>query len=293
MRVALHDADKMDFPNLALMKISAFHKACGDVVEWYQPGGVFDAVYSSKVFTFTPEDPTLPPWTIKGGTGYDIHTVLPAHIDGCYPDYSLYECEHGLGFLTRGCIRSCPWCFVPLKEGAIRAESDIENIVGHGLNSAVLMDNNVLAHEHGIRQIEKIARLGIKVDFNQGLDARLIDDAMARLLRKVKWLRPLRLACDSVGMIEPVRKAIETLRWHNVVPRAYFCYVLIDDVDDALQRLRFLKGMNVDPFAQPFMPMEGGEPTRAQRRLARWVNLRQAYKAMTWEEYRDMQGDRI
>lgn len=293
MRVALHDADKTDFPNLALMKISAFHKACEDLVEWFTPGVGYDRVYSSKVFTFTPEDPALPTDAVRGGTGYDISTTLPEHIEAAFPDYSLYGLDYSVGFLTRGCPRSCSWCFVPEKEGDIRPAFDIEDILQPGHGSAVLMDNNVLAHDHGIRQIEKIARLGARVDFNQGLDARLIDDATARLLSRVKWLEPLRLACDSAAGIEPVRKAVELLRWHNVTPRRYFCYLLIKDLPDALERIRFLKGIDVDPFGQPFIPLDGAPPAREQRRLARWVNTRQFYKSMTWEAYQAMQGDRI
>lgn len=293
MRIALHDSDKMDFPNYALMKISAWHKLCGDTVEWFVPGERYDTVYSSKVFTFTPEDPTLPPDTIRGGTGYDMRSALPDYIDACFPDYTLYGLNYSVGFLTRGCNRRCPHCFVPEKEGDVRPYRRIADIILPGHSSAVLMDNNVLAHPHGIEQIEEIARLGIKVDFNQGLDARLIDDTMARRLSRVKWLTPLRLACDHSSQIEIVRRAIESLRWHNVTPRQYFCYVLVDDIPDAIQRIRFLKGMACDAFAQPFIPPDGTPPTRDQRRLARWVNLKQLYRGMTWEDYRESRGDLI
>jgi len=291
VRVALHDADKTDFPNLALMKISSFHKVCGDSVEWYQPGSEYDRVYSSKVFTSTPTDDTLPADTIKGGTGYDITAVLPDYIEACFPDYSLYNLSHSMGFLTRGCPRKCPWCFVPAKEGEIRAASTIQQIMHPSHSAAVLMDNNVLAHQHGIHQIEEIARLGIKVDFNQGLDARLIDAPMARLLSKVKWLSPVRLACDDSSQIETVRRAVETMRWHNVSPRNYWCYVLVKDVADAVQRVRFLKGISVEPFCQPYLDMDGTPPTRDQRRLARWVNNRQLYKTRTWGEYQVERGE--
>lgn len=127
MFVALHDADKTNFPNLALMKLSAWHKAAGDEVKWFDamfwPG---DKVYSSKVFTFTPEDPYLPDHTEKGGTGYGITTTLPEEIEHHCPDYDLYGMGYSLGFLTRGCPRKCKWCFVPEKEGDIYAHSDIE-----------------------------------------------------------------------------------------------------------------------------------------------------------------------
>jgi len=115
-------------------------------------------------------------------------------------------------------------------------------------HAAVIADK-VRASEHGIRQIEKIAALKLRADFNQGLDARYIDDVTARLLAKVKWLKPIRLACDSQAMIPHIRRAVELLRWHNATPRKYSVYVLVQDVKDALDRVHFLKGLNVEPFA--------------------------------------------
>ena len=120
MRIALHDSDYNGFPNYALMKLSAWHKAQGDHVEWWIPMVTYDKVYSSKIFTFSPEDPNLPEGTIKCGTGYGNLEKLPQEIDDMMPDYSLYpRVEHSIGFITRGCIRKCPWCIVPKKEGMI------------------------------------------------------------------------------------------------------------------------------------------------------------------------------
>jgi hypothetical protein len=284
IKVVLHDAENNDYPNLALMKLSAWHKAQGDKVEKFNP--LFwagDRVYSSKVFTFTPEDPYLPLDAIKGGTGYGLTNKLTDEIEHCCPDYSLYDVGYSMGFLTRGCPRKCDWCFVPEKEGDVAAHADIEEFARH--KEVVLMDNNVLAHDHGIDQLEKIAKLGLKVDFNQGLDARLIDDGIARRLSKIKWLNPVRLACDNKGQMESVRRAVELLRWHNVTPRRYFCYVLVKDVDDAIERVKFLKGMDVDPFAQPYLDKQGSLPTERQRKFARWVNHKAEFKSRTWEEY--------
>lgn len=287
MLIHLHDADKGKFPNLALMKLSAHHKALGDTVSFHSPLLWADKVYSSKVFTWTPEDGQLFGDDVEmGGTGYGSMTDLPEAVEHIMPDYGLYGCQQSYGFLTRGCIRSCPWCVVPKKEGAIRAHADIEEFAAH--RDVVLMDNNVLAHAHGIEQIEKIARLGLKIDFNQGLDARLIDDAMARRLAKVSWLHPLRIACDSAGQMESIQKAVTLLRWHNCTPRRYFVYVLVKEIDDALERVRFLKGLDLDPFAQPFRDFtSGAEPTGEQKAFARWVNMKATYKTTTWEDYQD------
>ena len=284
MKIALHDPDNNGYPNLALMKLSAWHKQQGDTVEWFNPIFRYDKVYSSKIFTWTPKDPYLPINTDCGGTGYDITKTLPQAIEHICPDYSLYDCHKSYGFLTRGCIRSCHWCFVPRKEGKIRKHADIEEFARH--KEVVLMDNNVLAHRHGIKQIEKIAKMGISVDFNQGLDARLIDNSIAKLLGKLKWKPSIRLACDTVKMIEPVRKAVELLRWHNVTPSQYFCYVLVQEIDDALERVKFLKGIYVYPFCQPYRDKAGTEPTREQKAFARWCNHRAIFRSTTWEDYK-------
>lgn len=283
MRIGLHD-DKTGFPNLALMKLSAWHKAAGDDVDFYAPLLTFDRVYSSKVFTFTPDDPYLPPDTVRGGTGYGMYDPMPDEIEHACPDYSLYGQNYSMGFLTRGCPRRCTWCVVPGKEGDIHPHADVEEFLRH--KDVVLLDNNVLAHPHGIQQIEKMAALGVRVDFNQGLDARLIDDGVARLLGRLNWLHPLRLACDHAGMMPAIGRAVQLLRWHNVTPRRYFCYCLVQDVPDAVERVRYLKGLDVDPFAQPYIDPEGKEPNHEQKAFARWVNHKAEFKSRTWDEYR-------
>lgn len=289
MRVGLHDHENKKYPNLALMKLSAFHKSQGDTVEWFENFGQYDKVYSAKVFTWTRPDPYLPSDAICGGTGFDLSVNLPDVVDSICPDYSLYDCAKSYGFLTRGCPRSCPWCFVPKKEGSIRANADIEDFARH--KEVVLMDNNVLAHEHGLKQLEKIAELGLKVDFNQGLDARLIDNSVAKLLANLKWLHPVRLACDSIGQMDSILKAVTLLRYNNCTPRRYFCYVLVKDIDDALERVKFLKGINVDPFCQPYRDPQGTESTQEQRWFARWVNHKAVYNSTTWEEYLSRKND--
>jgi len=286
--VGLIDCDVTGFPNLALMKLSTYHKKRGDIVTWYMEelSGIYDKIYASKVFTWT--DPVIPDGAAIGGTGFLSSATLPDEIEHECPDYSLYPCDKSYGFLTRGCIRSCPECFVPEKEGKIRAHADIDEFCRH--NHTVLMDNNVLAHPHGIKQIEKMIKMKISVDFNQGLDARLIDNSMAKLLAKLKWKPSIRLACDSMAMIEPVRKAVELLRWHNATPSQYFCYVLVKGVEDALERVRFLKGIYVYPFCQPYRDKKNTAPTPEQRHFARWVNARQAFRSCTWEDYRYNEG---
>lgn len=290
MRVGLHDADNTRFPNLALMKISAAYKAQGHAVQMYSAGNAYDKVVSSKVFTYTPEE-ELPADTVKGGSGYALHKTLPDSIEHICPDYALYGLEYSLGFLTRGCIRKCPHCMVPEREGGIRPHADIEEFCRH--REVVLMDNNILACDHGLDQIDKMARIGVKVDFNQGLDARLIDELTVRRLAKLKWRHPARLACDSYEQMGALQKAVTLMRWFNVTPTVYFCYVLVKDVADALERLKFLKGLKVDPFCQPYRDAAGTPPTLEQRQLSRWANTKQLFKSMSFEDYKEWRGDRV
>ena len=120
MKIGLIDVDgKM--PNLALMKLSAWHKERGDDVDLTMPvlAAGYDKVYMSKVFTWS-DMPCLPDNAEVGGTGCDLHKTLPDEIEHLCPDYLLYKMDYSMGFLTRGCIRKCEFCFVPEKEGNIR-----------------------------------------------------------------------------------------------------------------------------------------------------------------------------
>lgn len=287
MKIGLHDSDNTSFPNLALMKLSAWHKAQGDDVKLYDPlfASCFDKVYSSKVFTFTPESLELVGNVEKGGTGYKSPSMLPEDVEHICPDYSLYNLDYSIGFLTRGCPNKCAWCIVPRKEGELKAHADVDEFLRH--DKVILMDNNVLASDYGISQVEKLSRLQVKVDFNQGLDARMIDDSVARLLAKVRWLHAIRLACDQPGQMPAIQKAVALLRWHNAKPQRYFVYCLVKDIDEALERVKFLKGLYLEPFAQPFIDYDSGcLPTREQREFARWVNHTAVFNSVAWEAYK-------
>ncbi len=218
MNIGLYNIDSK-YPNYALMKLSTWHKEQGDSVNWYSPieAPLFDKVYASSIFTWTQKE-YIRDNMICGGTGFDIKSALPQEIDNCDPDYSLYpDFKKAIGFLTRGCIRKCPECFVPEKEGNIRPYRDIKQIA-MDRDKVILLDNNVLACAHGLKQIEKITEMPIKVDFNQGLDARLITPQIARLLSKVKWARFIRMACDNENMVDAVVKAIEQLIVYGIKP---------------------------------------------------------------------------
>jgi hypothetical protein len=294
MKTGLIAADGHNFPNLALMKIAAFHKQQGDTVEWVNYLERYDKVYISKIFTFTPDIHTCIQANEieRGGTGYDTGKKLPPEIDSLEPDYSIYpvckwyDGKTAYGFLTRGCIRKCPWCIVPQKEGTITPYRDIETVL-QGMKAAILMDNNVLASNHGLHQIERIIDLKCKVDFNQGLDARLVTDDIARMLSCVKWLNYIRFSCDTMNMIEPLMKAVERLNKYGVKNWRIFVYVLVNDVSDADRRCSILKKAGITPFAQPYRDFTGkNSPTVEQVRFANYVNCHQIFKQIEFKDYK-------
>jgi hypothetical protein len=291
LNIGLVDIDGHNFPNLALMKISAYHKSVGDKVNWVDIGN-YDRTYMSKVFTFTPKySQGLINYgeIVKGGTGFNMTNTLPPEIDKQCPDYSIYpKYTAAYGFLTRGCHNKCSWCVVPSKEGNIHAYADIEDFLCDR-KEAILMDNNVLAHEHGLQQIEKIVRLKIKVDFNQGLDARIIakDKSIAALLSKVKWIRYLRMACDTKSQIPYIEQALLNLNEYGFKNYRVFVYVLVKEIPDALERIEFLKEKGCSPFAQPYRDfMLNTEPTKEQKRVARWVNHKAVFNTVDFKNYK-------
>lgn len=290
MRIGLHDGDgQTGFPNLALMKLSAWHKAQGDTVEWWIPMETFDKVYSSKVFTFTPENQYLPANTIKGGTGYGVMDELPPEVDDMFPDYSIYpKCDHAIGFLTRGCIRKCPWCIVPKKEGTIRPYLTWQEIKRPDSRDIVFMDNNVLACDWGLQQIADMGGKNVRVDFNQGLDARLITDDVAKMLARLKWIDFIRMSADTDAMLDVVLGAIDRLGKYGVKPYKVFVYVLVQDIESAERRAVALRDIGANPFAQPYRDFTtNAEPPKEQRDLARWVNHKAIFKTVkTFKEYK-------
>lgn len=242
----------------------------------------YDRVYSSKVFTFTPECLYLPPDTIKGGTGYGLYNELPPEIDNMFPDYSIYpKCDYAIGFLTRGCIRHCPWCVVPKKEGKIRPYRTWEEIKRPDSKKILFMDNNVLACPHGVEQMRDMIGKDVRIDFNQGLDARLITDDIAQILAGLKWIRFIRMSCDTSAMLPVVVEAIDRLSKYGVKPYRIFVYLLVQDVEEAESRAIALREKGVDLFAQPYRDFQAGtEPTQEQKRFARWVNVKSCFKAV-------------
>ena len=131
------------------------------------------------------------------------------------------------------------------------------------------------------------------MDFNQGLDARLVTPDTAALLAKLKWIRNVRLSCDTSAMVPVIHQATAYLREAGVAPSRFWSYVLVRDVADAHQRVLALESMGIDVFAQPYRDYDGGEPTEEQKAFARWVNVKSVHYSCTWENYADVHHKKL
>jgi hypothetical protein len=191
VKVGLYDVDSK-IPNLALMKLAAFHRAHGDEVELYQPlmRPTYDKVYASKIFAFS-KATYLTDDMVKGGTGFAgaaAGAELPDEIEDMQPDYSLYDYPHSIGFTQRGCRFRCKFCVVPKKEGRPRGQHTIPEIwTNRDSRFLVLLDNDFFGGPEWDKRIEEILELDLLVSFSQGLNIRIITDEQAAALAKVKF----------------------------------------------------------------------------------------------------------
>jgi len=299
MNVALLAVDS-NYPNLALMKVSAWHKSQGDTVEWYNPFDTYDRLYMAKVFSFTPDYgfviANVRGEVVRGGTGYDIRSSLPGDMDRLQPDYSLYpavDSRTSYGFLTRGCPNRCRWCVVPQKEGGIRPYMDVDDITLHGERPyAVLMDNNVLACDYGLSQLEKIAERGYHVDFNQGLDARLVTLDVARLLARVKWIKRIRFGCDTTAQIVECERAIQLVRQAGYKGE-FFLYCILIDFAESYHRLNYWRKYKyVLPHAQPYRDLNNPHQRipQWQKDMAHWADRKELYRSCDFKDFSPRKG---
>lgn len=297
-RIAIHDADaehlhrKNKFPNYALMKISAYHKACGDAVEWFAPieAPLYDIVYSSKIFDFTPENEYLPPNTVKGGTGYGLYEDLPEEIDKMFPDYSIYpECDYAIGFLTRGCPNRCANCYVPRKEGNIHPYRTWQQLVRQDTNKLVLMDNNILACEHGIDQLSQLTQTDYRIDINQAMSVFTVTPDTADILAKLKWQKYIRFSVDRKPQIEGIYEAARLLNERGVPNSKLFVYILLTkDIEDNLERIYAMRKLgNVTIYGMPYKDMRIGEmPERWQNVMAQKYIYSGQWRKFDWNEWK-------
>ncbi len=308
MEIGLIDVDGHNYPNLPLMKISAWHKAQGDDVEWYQPmwGGHKDRVYMSKVFSFTPDYAYFidADEVAKGGSGYAISlengkevyhkerdSDLPDEVEHTYPDYSLYPKltdDTAYGFLTRGCPRGCGFCHVEAKEGRrSRKVADLDEF-WKGQKKIVLCDPNILACKDHRQLLQQLSDSKATVEFNQGLDIRMVTDENLDLLRQIK-LTQIHFAFDrwqDRDIIEPKLRAFKEATGYDRSKGKVMVYILVNydtTIEQDMYRIQLCRELNFAPYPMIY-DKERCDPI--YKRIQRWCNNFIFWQTPTFEDYK-------
>lgn len=312
MKIGLIDVDGHHFPNLALMRISAYHKAQGDDVEWWWTDFIhYDRVYMSKIFSaeYSPDvpEPLNADEVIKGGTGYAIdlqngrevfhreqHADLPAEIEKCFPDYSIYpEFHFAVSMTSRGCPRGCAFCHVGAKEGRCSVKVADVSDFWNGQKEIKVLDPNITACREKRDLMRQYLETGAEIDFTQGVDIRMVDDHDISDLNAMR-IKQVHFAWDNASedISEYFRYYAANAR-HK--PHGYYgsVYVLTNfnsSIEQDLHRIYALRELEYDPYVmiynKPNAPNE-------IRRLQRWCNNKRIFKSTKrFEEYKEKRGSK-
>lgn len=300
MRVGLIDVDSHNFPNLSLMKLSAWHKKQGNEVELLKPDDVlkgsnlfygYDKLIGACVFDWNKStaERLSKIGVYMGGTGTNNKNTLPEEVEHCFPDYSLYGIKNtAYGFLTRGCPRQCPFCIVAGKEGIVsRKVADLSEF-WDGQKEIQIMDPNILACDEHMELLKQLSDSGVKVEFNQGLDARKLTDENIEALSKIRLKTP-HFAWDN-PKDKTVPKALEMLadKWEINENDRIFVYVLVNywsTLEEDLERIYWLRDIGYHPYVMIFDKLHA---PKVIRHLQRWCNNKWVFnKVKNFEDYKN------
>lgn len=302
-KIGLIDVDGHNFPNLALMRISAYHKSKGDTVEWWWSDFVhYDVVYMSKVFSeaYSPDipEPLNADKVIKGGTGYQIHLVngkeeydketdtkLPIEVERMFPDYSIYpQFDFAISMTSRGCPRGCSFCHVAAKEGRCAVKVADVSDFWNGQKEIRILDPNITACWEKRDLFKQYKETGAILDFTQGLDIRLINDDDIADINAMR-LRTLHFAWDNPqdDLEKKFRNFAKKFRRKSNIGMVYCLTGFNSTMEENLYRIYTLRDMGYDPYV---MVYDKPHASRELRDLQRWCNNKIIFKSVKkFEDY--------
>ena len=281
MNIGLIDVDnnnkKPKFPNLAIMKLSSYHKSLGDDVELAIPLKKYDIVYMSKIFDFTEEYNTILNCNniIKGGIGYDLENKLSYEIEHFKPDYELYDIKDtAYGFITRGCPRNCEFCNVTQHQGNKSRIVTNVNEFWNGQKNIVLLDPNILACKEWKRVFQELIDTKSYIDFSQGLDIRFMTEEMILMLNNMK-IKIIHFAWDYMKFEKIILERLELFKKISTISiRKIRIYVLINfdtTHEEDLYRINTLRKLGYDPYVMIYDKSKLSKG-HINKRVQRWVN---------------------
>lgn len=295
-------------PNVALMRLAAHHCGRGDDVElrhaptvpaverglWDRPGRVYASLIFERTRPVAEAVRRVYPDALVGGTGWDLVTTLErdAGVATLAQDYAVYpRYRQSIGFTQRGCRLKCAFCVVPAREGAAREEQTVASLWrGEPWpRELVLLDNDFFGQPNWRDRIAEIKSGGFRVNFCQGINARMLSDEAAAALASVDYrdtrmdARRIHTAWDSMGDERPLFRGLDALRAHGVKPDHVMVYMLIGYPSPVLTpgdfyRRQKLREWGARPYPMPYVR------TPATVGFQRWVVG--AYdKRVPWREW--------
>lgn len=276
------------YPELALMKLLAWHKRHGD--ETIINPTVFDMVdrvYVSKIFTYTPDiNHFYGADIVRGGSGFDLVTNLEYDIEHIYPDYDSFGVvDEAHGFLTRGCPRKCEFCIVAEKEGDRSVKVANLDEFWKGQKKIMLFDPNILACTDKFDLLDQLAQSKAKVEFTQGLDIRLITDKVIEAIKKIN-IGTFYFAWDNPkdNLKEKFQNFIDV---YGKIPHQRLCVYVLSNFNSTFEEDRYrvetLKSLGFGPY---LMVYDKKNSPKILRKYSRYVNRRHLfYSGVSWEEY--------